>query len=136
MNNCISNRNDRKCVVEENGKSAVFNNPEGAAFDLGTVDGCLIADERERCDFFFRLEHKIYLIELKGRDVGKAVSQICSTIDHLPNEIGKRRITPVIVTSTSPAISAKQKYLLAFAKYGKSLSGEIVLRTRTCSIKI
>lgn len=46
------------------------------------IDGDVISGDAERCDYLLLIEdekHSAYLIELKGRDVDKAVRQIVST---------------------------------------------------------
>ena len=47
------------------------------------VDGCLINDERPKCDYLLLncSKKKSYFIELKGSDLIKAVEQINSSID-------------------------------------------------------
>jgi hypothetical protein len=134
VSECIVRLKDPICVYKEKGKSVTFENPALLAFDRGKVDDCLISDHRERCDYFLRLDDRIWLIELKGRDVGKAISQIASTIEHLGAEIGERLCIPVIVTSGSPAIAGKQKQLLAFKRFGRKISTKIVLQTRHAKI--
>ncbi len=133
---CIQYHRSRVKVLKENGKSATFNNGSLIAFEVGLVDGCLINDSRRRCDYFVRIDLKIWLIELKGRDVRTAIAQIVETTHHLKAEIGTRECIPVIITSQSPAISGKQKELLAMRNAGCAISKNIVLRTRTATISI
>ena len=109
---CISTSNRRRFSVSESGKTARFQNPDRSDIDVGDVDGCLINDARERCDYFVRNANTIWLIELKGNKVGKAISQIVASTHYLDAEIGDKCVVPVIVTSKSPAIADKQKELL------------------------
>lgn len=136
MNECISTSNKKICVLKQFGKSVRVLNPSEKKFDEALVDNCLIADHRERCDFFVRDTEYIWLIELKGSDVGKAVSQIIATIEHLPNEIGSRICIPVIVASRCPAIVSQQVHLRQFSKVKGKISSKIILQSRTATVTI
>jgi hypothetical protein len=131
---CIKPTKKKKIVFKENRRSAIFENAAGKQFSEALVDGCLITDKRERCDFFLRSDDTIWLIELKGRDVEKAVSQIVSTSKHLNAEVDGREIVPVIVATSCPAISGQQKCMKRLSGLQGKFSGKIVLRTRIAKI--
>lgn len=128
--NCIFRTKNKKVVVAENNRSAFFENPTEIDLDRGQVDGCLITGDKERCDAFVRNDDKIWLIELKGRNVEKAVSQIVATSNHIEDEIGGREIIPVIVATRCPAVSGQQKALKGLLKIRGNFANRFVLKTR------
>jgi hypothetical protein len=70
----------------QHGRSFSIKNPERISVKKIQVDDCLIADERERCDYAFEIgndPHCVVYLELKGKNIEKAYSQLCSTIQHL-----------------------------------------------------
>jgi hypothetical protein len=93
------------------------------------IDGGLITSQQiEKCDFGF-VRHsngEFYFVELKGKDIDKAYSQIVNTIKHFETNFvktQKRHRFGFIVGSKYPrASTANQKLKLDFAsKHGKSL---------------
>lgn len=72
-------------VVKENKSKFELKNPARKLVKRVQVDGCLIDDTRERCDWIISYddpELKVLYIELKGCDIEKAIKQIQSTITH------------------------------------------------------
>ncbi len=77
-------RNRKEIVLSENRSTYKAVNPQKHHACVFKVDGCLIK-EGARCDYLMILcehaEKRAWLIELKGSDEAKAVSQIETTLD-------------------------------------------------------
>ncbi len=100
---CVEYNDQRKiCVAEENGKKYQLHNKSGITIKKVKVDKCLVQKVNEkRCDFLIEgKEHKrVFFIELKGRDLIKAVNQIHSSIMYLKKEFDNYKIDARIVGS-------------------------------------
>jgi len=75
-----------------------------------TVDGCLINDKRQRCDYMFEIDapcnYVIYL-EFKGCDVKKALNQLESTIKACAKRHASIQKNCYVVASRVPKIGTK-----------------------------
>lgn len=84
---CISNERQ----ASEHGRRIRFELPEHCSVECVKVDGCLFQQgDPERVDFLFLITSsqqlgtlRAVLVELKGKDFNKALSQIDSTLQHL-----------------------------------------------------
>ena len=89
-NECEVQRKDRIIVLKDknSGNSKyIANNDNCKMISEFIVDGCIIKDDREKCDFML-LDYdgkKVYFIELKGSDLSKAYSQLVETIRFFKN---------------------------------------------------
>ncbi|MFC3071080.1 hypothetical protein [Phenylobacterium soli] len=73
-----------KIKVEENGRKAIFKNPEKEPYVRTLVDGCIVT-EGPRTDYLVSKAGKAsVLVELKGSDVAKACEQLLASAKH-PN---------------------------------------------------
>jgi len=114
-------------AANENGKRFEIVSKE--EFTKIKIDGGLIISQQiEKCDFGFirNSNGDFYFVELKGKDIDKAYSQIINTIKHFETnfvKIQKHQRFGFIVGSKYPrASTANQKLKLDFAsKHGKSL---------------
>lgn len=76
----------RTVSVKENGKrySATFGQPQQSA--VYKVDGCVISRDSRCCDklilYRVRDEYLGILVELKGKDLNHAITQVEATLDH------------------------------------------------------
>lgn len=135
MNRCIKNNKRKIIPIKENGRSLVIRNPEEKEIDIGQIDDCLITDQDiEKCDKFARLPKKIYLVELKGKDIPKAVSQIVSTTSHLTKDIGNREIIPVIIATKCPAVPLIPRELKKLKDIKGNFKGTLILKSRKAEI--
>lgn len=84
-----------RLMVEENGRKFVLIVSDWKNVEKIKVDGTLICNqEKEKCDYFFfyypsgktKNDRHAYFVELKGKNIGKAMSQIISTIQCLMQE--------------------------------------------------
>ena len=69
---CIETVRDSKPKVEENGRKAIFLNPERVSIKKVRVDGCLIKEDG--------LKVIDVIVELKGKDIYHARDQILATL--------------------------------------------------------
>ena len=73
-------------VVEENKRKFTLQKPQREKVIKIKVDGCLIDDRRQRCDYIFEIgksPHCAVYLELKGSDIDKAYRQLAATIGYL-----------------------------------------------------
>jgi len=111
---CIETVTDSKPKVEENGRKAVFLNPDRAEVRKVRVDGCLIVNG-PRADFVVAKPDVLdVIVELKGRDIYHARDQIVATLPFW------RRFPPfspkvagLIVCSKSPMSASELQVMKA-----------------------
>lgn len=112
---CFETVRDSKPKVEENGRKAVFLNPDRAEVRKIRVDGCLITGDGQRADYIISKPGTIdVIVELKGRDIYHARDQILATL------LFWREFPPLssviaglIVCSKSPASASELQVLKA-----------------------
>jgi len=120
--NCSKERSDPIITVTEKDKTFRLDNPNRRPIKQVEVDDCLITGERERCDWLFVVpleptppSHRVCYVELKGKNVEKAISQIISTIDYTKNQYAKYNKEAYIVCSRvpreSPLTQTKRRHL-------------------------
>ena len=123
---------DHRLSCSENGRKFAIQLPPKSkeTFCRAKTDDCLISKESplERCDFIFqRCENgDLYFVELKGKDVEKAFSQIKSTIEHYRPKLRfqPEHVTGFIIVSRCPVSSARLQILrneFIKKKYGHTL---------------
>ena len=135
--NCITKNSNPEIVLKEKGRSARFLNRSQKTYEVGDFDGCLIADPVPKCDGFVRDSNKIFLIELKGKDISHAVRQIVNTSKLLKDELAGREVTPVIVATKCPATPLIPKELSGLKLIaGKFDKKRIILRSRVATIDL
>ena len=133
---CITEVSDSIIVLKEKGKSARFLNNSRSSYEKGVVDGCLITDSVPKCDGFVRAAEKVFLVELKGKDVQHAVGQIVNTSKLLKDEFKGREIIPVIVTTRCPAVSSRPKALSDLKLISGKYCNKVILRSRKAEIDL
>ena len=89
-------------VSSENGNEHVLHNKSGCNIYQYHIDGGIVQNSRgERCDFIVEAElvsvTNLYVIELKGSDLNKAISQILNTIEVYKGKINHCKILPRII---------------------------------------
>lgn len=91
FNKCTQVTKNKKVCVSEKGRKFVLDNSSQIFINKIKVDGCLINDNRSRCDWLFETldnNQNIYLViyvELKGKSVEDADKQLSQTIELLKN---------------------------------------------------
>ena len=115
---CNHTTNKNKIVKKENKRKVVLHNPSNISINEVKVDGCLIT-QNNKCDYLWEIcskKHVIY-IELKGKDLSHALTQIQQTIQHCIKHYNHLNFnkTAVIVLSRYPqedsSIQNKKKKL-------------------------
>lgn len=95
-----------KCVVVQEKKSRFeLINKKGLEVKKVQVDGCLIRDHREKCDWIISLEaptKRAMFIELKGKDIDKAISQLKATLSHTKSKYDQYQRECYAVTTRIP----------------------------------
>ncbi|WP_128690256.1 hypothetical protein [Chromohalobacter israelensis] len=102
---CTVRVSHKKIKVEENRCSATVDNESGVEIKKVKIDGCLITGHEERCDWMFlheEPEKHAHLIELKGKKIDKAVSQLKSTLGKLSRDLEGYKKTCYAITTTYP----------------------------------
>lgn len=128
---CRQETTDKIISVTENNKTFQIKNASLKTYNKIKVDGCLFTagSSQERCDYLFEgmgsntIEFVIY-IELKGKNVNKAFSQLIATIDYCNQEHGNCIKHCFIVASRVPKLGTSiQKMKKALkVKYQSSLT--------------
>ena len=97
------------------------------------VDNCLITGERERCDWLFEVPiipppptHRVCYVELKGKNIEKAISQIISTMEYTRQQYDKYKREAYIVSSRVPAESASTQAMRI--KLKRDFGAKLVIR--------
>ncbi len=121
------------------GKETVFRliNVNRKKTDKYVVDKCLLKNfaDVEKCDFLFKItEDKIvYLVECKGSDVLKAMSQISSTLDILKDSVDGNIVKGRIVTTKVYAPNIRDKSSI---KLRERLKGDLIIKNKIIEEKI
>ena len=117
---CSKASKDKIVSVQENGRTFIVENPNRATVYKIIIDGCLINDRRERCDYLvecYTTCNWAIFVELKGSDIKKAVSQLAKTIGYLSNRHKVYKKACHIVASRVPKAGPATQVLKAeFAK--------------------
>jgi hypothetical protein len=82
---CSTEITSSRLVVQENRSRFEVTNSRRESLKKIQVDGCLINDHREKCDWIIEINNqsqRVLFIELKGCNVDKAISQLKSTLVH------------------------------------------------------
>jgi hypothetical protein len=108
---------DSKPKVEENGRKAIFLNPERAKIKKVRIDGCLIVGSGLRADYIVSKPNVIdVIVELKGADVYHAIDQIIATLPFWRSYPPfSDKIAGLIVCSRSPMSASDLQVMKAKA---------------------
>ncbi|MBS4637733.1 hypothetical protein [Aeromonas caviae] len=104
---CSVSCTDSKVVVQENQSRFEVINKSKLKITKVQVDGCLINDDREKCDWIIEVEkskedkHALF-IELKGCNLDKAISQLQSTLNDTKDRYKSHHKECYAVTSRVP----------------------------------
>lgn len=102
---------DPKIVFTKFRRTARFINDARRVYERADLDEHLKVMRAKKCDHFLRGVGCVWLIELKGGHFEDAIPQIISTANIMKEEIGQRKIVPVVVAQDCPAVSIKVKHL-------------------------
>ena len=104
------------------------------------MDGCLISDDNiEKCDYVFRRCNNLdlYFVELKGKNIKKAVAQIVATIGYFKN---KMKVQPAqlygFVVASKVKLPKSNAELANMKKtFAKNHGAQLVLQTNELAFK-
>jgi hypothetical protein len=102
---CSRTLTDPKIVVSEKGREFRLENPHRREILQVQVDGCLMVGEQERCDYLFEIPspcRRVCYVELKGKNIEKAVQQIRSTLAYTQEKYSGYQKEAYIVSSRVP----------------------------------
>jgi hypothetical protein len=107
MDECSVFSSDSKIVAEENSKKFIISNESRVEVKKVQVDGCLILEDRKKCDWLFDIasQHCVYFVELKGKNIPKAVEQLASTIEFTRSYFVDYEKESYIVSSRVPKMT-------------------------------
>lgn len=115
---CSLKTKDPIIVVSENRSRCEVINPLRHELSKIQVDGCLIGEKQEKCDWLISIDKplkKAYYIELKGCDLDKAISQLRSTLQHTRTRFKDFKKECYAVTTRIPKhVSSTRKKCLDF----------------------
>lgn len=83
---CLQKTSVSHIKFEENHSRLIFVNSDMNEYERIRIDGCVIADDKPKCDDLLRRRAKDksvvldYFIELKGSDVAHAIEQLLATV--------------------------------------------------------
>jgi len=118
FDSCTDLINHRTIRVSENKRTFSIRNTRQRQIGKVKVDGCLITNSStQKCDYLFEIKgqnKEVFYVELKGKDIERALSQIKNTIrlcEDRHNGINKKSF---IVSSRVPTGTDIQKQLKSF----------------------
>ena len=117
MNECIQETTGNVTCSE--GKCCFkIDNKSGKTLKKYYIDGCLVPNDSQhkRCDFGIESEELFWIVELKGANFSDAIDQIISTISNFDIVPDGKKITPVVISTRSPAATQKPSYLKRLKK--------------------
>ncbi len=125
---CIECKSDKYIKLEENKSKVTFHNPSQKQYECIKVDGCAITDG-VRCDYLLRRneEELEYFIELKGCDVGHAISQLRASIKQLSSDAAKKAKTAFVI-STKPYPLTNATVQLAMKEFKTKFNALLVVK--------
>jgi len=111
---CVTPLTNKVVSIAENGKKCIFRNSHQIEIRKIKFDQCLIPQTQLSCDYgiWVDLHNKCYFIELKGKDIKHACSQIVATINYVREnhneELSSMEIIAAIVPSANSVPNLKQ----------------------------
>ena len=110
---CTEETKNKIVTASENRMTLILSNPMKRVIKKVLVDGCLIDDHRERCDYLFEIDEtsSIIYLELKGCGVDKAASQLAATVRHCRTRHKSKTKCCYIIASRVPRSGPKIQVL-------------------------
>ncbi len=146
FDNCSEITKKKIISVEENARKLALINENERFVRKIKVDNCLIKGEQERCDYLFEIEENCTLViyvELKGKNIEKAYSQLMATIQLLLNKHQNCKKYCCIISSRTPpqirtTLQAMRVQMLK--KYGaklltKNSPANLVIQNHDCKFE-
>lgn len=139
FDSCSEVINNKIITVKENNMQFILLNKKQLTINKVIVDGCLIGDSNEKCDYLFevpnnkKIESVLY-VELKGKDIKKAFSQLSSTIIQCATEHANTKKTCYIIASRVPKAGPQIQVLKK--KMMLTLTAQLFVSTNRAEVKI
>ncbi len=111
---CTEESRNKKVTVTEKRKKFVILNSKKNRIRKVQVDGCLIDDDRERCDYLceiYKPSSLVFYVELKGKGIEKAISQLGATLGYCKTVHSGMEKRCYIVSSRVPQSGPKVQVL-------------------------
>ena len=136
---CTEIRNDKVVVLKDKKSRATFeiNNPKQIDVYKTRVDGCLIVEDVEKCDWLVRTDvpsKVLRLIELKGKKIDKAISQLENTLRNLPR--GLRGYTKECYVVSTACPKGRTSNLQRKVKFKRENKSELQLKNMKFVIEV
>lgn len=103
---CQNKVKTSKVKIEEEGRKAVFLNATKNTYIKTKIDGCCVKNEIA-ADWLISKDERHLIVELKGKNVEKALKQIEATTCGVKSIFCTSRISALIVCSQYPRIDTK-----------------------------
>lgn len=113
------------------GKETTFKllNPNKKVVDKFIVDDCLLLayQRNEKCDFLFRVKesNNVFIVECKGSDILKAVSQLYSTLNILKDELNNFTIKGRIISTKVYSPNIRD---INYSRLRAKLKGDLIVK--------
>jgi len=120
---CTISTTDSRVVVSENKSKFEVINSKKIAIKKVQVDGCLIQENSEKCDWIISIDtlNRVFFIELKGCNIDKAISQLKTTLVKTKSQYSSCTRECYAVTTRIPKSGTKlRKKQLDFFKETKT----------------
>lgn len=122
---CSVRSNNPIVTVSECACSFEIKNPDKIIINKVKIDGCVIRDERERCDYLFEIgspTHCVIYLELKGCHVEKAFSQLVSTLGYFKHQHSSlNRFCHIVASRVPRATTGTQAMKVKMAQKHKAI---------------
>ena len=122
--------------VKENSRVFIIHNNAEIEVSKVTVDGCLMNESQQKCDYLFEidLKNEVIYVELKGENIQKAYDQLVSTIIFCESEHREKSKVCFIIASRVPKAGPQIQVLKK--KMLQSLSTQLFVSTNRGTVKI
>ncbi|WP_137169645.1 hypothetical protein [Marinomonas sp. FW-1] len=126
FNKCTSSSKNKITKIHENKSELIIKNNNNKTINKIKVDGCLIGDKFEKCDYIVTTiennkPQKAFFIELKGCKIEKAINQLDSTLNLTKTYFEDYVKECYIICTRVPKSSSKiQKMRIIFSNNHKS----------------
>ncbi len=96
------------------------------------VDGCLISDDKPKCDFLLlNCTKKIaYFVEIKGSDLSRAIEQIDRSIDLLHKDFQEFSVEARIILTRVNTVDLRSSKFIRLEKKLKKYGGGLIKQSR------
>lgn len=133
--------NKTKLTEKANGMEFMLNNMSRKKIMVIKVDDCIIKEEQMKCDYLFINcnDARLYFVELKGKDILKAIEQIEMTIKYFKENKYFKESKSINAYIVSSKVSVPESILstrtFKLKDYLERNAGELKIRVNKCEVK-